>query len=94
MSPHWLETKSRAYGHPSVVADFRRYLMVKADPDLKLLLEAFQRAAVGGCGLEGTLAVQMASRLMAVTTSAMIKVRRVKRLCGMLHITCVRADSD
>lgn len=75
LNPSWLETKSRAYGPASVVADFRRYLMARNDQDIKILLEAFQRSAAGSCSCEGTLAVQMAARLMAVTSSTMIKVR-------------------
>lgn len=76
INPSWLETKLHAYGAASVVADFRRYLMAKQDTELKLVLEAFQMAASSSsqCPMAGMLAMQMAGRLMSVTTSAMIKV--------------------
>lgn len=48
MNPGWLEQKLHAYGVNSVVADFRRYLMINSDDEVKLLLEAFQ-LSVGAC---------------------------------------------
>ena len=40
--PDWLEKKFMSLGPAPVVSDFRRYLMFYHDPDIRLILEAFQ----------------------------------------------------
>ncbi|CAD7698455.1 unnamed protein product [Ostreobium quekettii] len=64
--PIWLETKLRSYGTGAVVSDFRRYLMVKEDPDIKLLLRSFQMSAAASLDHPNLyiLKEQMLSRLM------------------------------
>ena len=62
----WLETKLRSYGTGAVVADFRRYFSCKEDPDLTLMLRAFQISANGSLD-HSTLYIlkeQMLGRLM------------------------------
>eukprot|EP00803_Ostreobium_quekettii_P003137 evm.model.scf_1157.1 EVM.evm.TU.scf_1157.1 scf_1157:13492-23046(+) len=64
--PIWLETKLRSYGTGAVVSDFRRYLTVKEDADIKLLLRAFQMSAAASLDHPNLyiLKEQMLSRLM------------------------------
>eukprot|EP00891_Asterochloris_glomerata_P002441 jgi/Astpho2/2441/Aster-05689 len=67
-SPTWLETKLHSYGVASVVADFRRFLMVRTDEEVKLLLEALQMS-VSSCMQMPDVAMlrsQMLARLMTV----------------------------
>ena len=76
-SPGWLERKLHSYGTASVVADFRRHLMVAADEEVKLLLEAFQMS-VSACLAHPAvplLRAQMLGRLMAATSIASLQAR-------------------
>lgn len=62
----WLETKLRSYGTGPVVSDFRRYFGCREDPDLNLMLRAFQISANGSLD-HSTLYIlkeQMLGRLM------------------------------
>ncbi|KAK9840975.1 hypothetical protein WJX81_003475 [Elliptochloris bilobata] len=76
-SPGWLERKLHSYGTASVVADFRRHLMVEVDAEVKLLLEAFQMS-VSSCLAHPAvplLRAQMLGRLMAATSAASLQAR-------------------
>lgn len=73
--PEWLHNKLRAYGVASLVSDFRRYLSAPGhNPDVKLLLEAFQMAlAAWGLRPEAAmLRAQMVSRLISASGSAFL----------------------
>mmetsp|Transcript_17493 Transcript_17493/g.48802 ORF Transcript_17493/g.48802 Transcript_17493/m.48802 type:complete len:1525 (-) Transcript_17493:573-5147(-) len=64
--PFWLEEKLHSYGVASTVVDFRRFLMNKSDPEVRLLLQAFQMS-VGSCLKHIDACIlpsQMASRLL------------------------------
>jgi len=65
--PFWLEEKLHSYGVASTVVDFRRYLMQKSDPEVRLFLQAFQMS-VGSCLTHidtCVLPAQMIGRLLA-----------------------------
>lgn len=64
--PIWLETKLRSYGTAPVVADFRLYFSCREDPDLNLMLRAFQISANGSLDHSSLyiLKEQMLGRLM------------------------------
>lgn len=68
----WLERKIGICGPASVVADFRRYLMLKTDKEVKLVLEAFQMSVSVVSAhqqVPGLLRCIMSSRLMAAPLS-------------------------
>lgn len=72
MDPAWLERKLKTAGAGGVVADVRRYLMIRSDKDVKLLLEAFQMSvgqALEHSNIPGLLRCQLASRLMTAPLS-------------------------
>lgn len=69
----WLERKIGTCGPASVVADFRRYLMLKTDKEVKLVLEAFQMSVSVVSAhpqVPGLLRCVMSSRLMAAPLSS------------------------
>ncbi|CAL8467022.1 g6558 [Coccomyxa elongata] len=74
-SPGWLERKLHSYGTASAVADFRRFLMVSGDEEVKLLLEAFQMSVSACLSQPSTpvLRAQMLGRLMSVRQSSLLK---------------------
>jgi len=76
-SPGWLERKLHSYGTAAVVADFRRHLMVAADEEVKLLLEAFQMSISACLAHPGVplLRAQMLGRLMAAAAAASLPGR-------------------
>lgn len=66
MSPEWLEKKLLLSGAAAVISDFRRYLMIYRDKDIKLILEALQLSvgALKNNMIPGLLKSQLAGRLM------------------------------
>ena len=76
-SSGWLERKLHSYGTAAVVADFRRHLMVAADEEVKLLLEAFQMSISACLAHPGVplLRAQMLGRLMAAAAAASLPGR-------------------
>mmetsp|Transcript_31108 Transcript_31108/g.92637 ORF Transcript_31108/g.92637 Transcript_31108/m.92637 type:complete len:845 (-) Transcript_31108:23-2557(-) len=65
--PAWLEAKLHAYGMADVVADFRRYLAVREDADVKVVLQAFMLSATACTAFPGVpmMRPQLLGRLMA-----------------------------
>mmetsp|Transcript_5208 Transcript_5208/g.13145 ORF Transcript_5208/g.13145 Transcript_5208/m.13145 type:complete len:1395 (+) Transcript_5208:246-4430(+) len=66
--PFWLEEKLHSYGVASTVVDFRRFLLLSQDPEVRLFLQAFQMSV--GCCLSHidacVLPAQMIGRLLAM----------------------------
>ncbi|MEW5313943.1 MAG: hypothetical protein WDW38_005473 [Sanguina aurantia] len=73
--PMWLEAKLHACGIGAIVFDFRRYLQVTEDSDVRLLLQAFQLSL--SCCTAHTahrmLREQMLARLMAVSQAGTMR---------------------
>lgn len=66
LNPDWLERKFIAAGPYGVVSDFRRYLNMHPDKDVKLVLEAFQMSVgiLNDHRIPGLLRCQLVGRLM------------------------------
>jgi WD40 repeat protein len=64
--PDWLEKKFLSLGPAPVVSDFRRYLMFYHDPDIRLILEAFQMSVglLMKNPIRGLLRSQITGRLL------------------------------
>ncbi|KAK9851118.1 hypothetical protein WJX84_002866 [Apatococcus fuscideae] len=76
-SSSWLQAKMTAYGAASVVADFRRYLLVLEDDNIKLLLQAFQ-LSTSTCAAHpdaALLPVQMTGRLLGTGRSHLLETQ-------------------
>ena len=74
LDPAWLDKKLVACGPGAVVADFRRYLLINNERDVKVVLEAFQMsvglvASHRPAGVPGLLRCLISGRLMTVPLS-------------------------
>jgi len=73
LNPSWLERKFSETGGSGVVSEFRRYLSIVSDRDIKLILQAFEMS-VGALteyrDISGLLRSQMVGRLLLAPLSA------------------------
>lgn len=72
LNPDWMERKLFSAGAAAVISDFRRYLMMFKDPDIKLVLEALQLSVgvLKNNFIPGLLKSQLAGRLMMAPISS------------------------
>jgi len=87
LSPEWLEKKLLSSGAAPVISDFRRYLMMYRDEDVKSVLEALQLSlgALKNSIIPGLLKTQLAGRLMMAPLAS--------RLPWMMKNPCFKADA-
>ena len=88
LTPEWLEKKLLSSGAAPVISDFRRYLMLYRDGDVKLVLEALQLSlgALKNNIIPGLLPSQLAGRLLMAPLSS--------RLPWMTKDTSSKTDVD